>query len=31
MNMFWKSRTGKEQPPARQFVTSVYKQVEQAR
>ena len=31
MNIFWKSRTGKEQMPARQFVASVYKQVERAR
>jgi len=31
MNIFWRSRTGKEQQPARQFVASVYKQVEQAR
>jgi hypothetical protein len=29
MNIFWRSRTGKERPPARQFVASVYKQTKE--
>ena len=28
MNIFWRSRTGKEQQPARQYVASIYKQLE---